>query len=77
MGEFLLVFLIAFTAFAGFTGLLIFCRRRAARTRHGLTGMCHSTGGTMCASCSESLGTNDQPHLQTEIKPLEKVSPSQ
>ncbi|MBW1635750.1 MAG: hypothetical protein JRJ68_05680 [Deltaproteobacteria bacterium] len=38
------------------TALLInYCKRRQHRTSHGLTGMCHKSGGTMCSSCSSQL----------------------
>ena len=32
--------------------LISYCKRRQAGTRHGLTGMCHRTGGAMCGSCN-------------------------
>jgi hypothetical protein len=35
--------------------LINFCRRRVGRTRHGLTGMCHQSGGRMCGCCASSL----------------------
>ncbi|MFW2366392.1 MAG: hypothetical protein ACN4GW_08240 [Desulforhopalus sp.] len=35
--------------------LISYCKRRQSRTSHGLTGMCHETGGTMCSSCSSHL----------------------
>lgn len=37
--------------------LINFCRRRVGRTRHGLTGMCHESGGQMCGCCSAALQT--------------------
>jgi len=39
-------------------GLLVnFCRRRLTRTPHGLSGMCHRTGGEVCRSCAEMTGS--------------------
>ncbi len=35
--------------------LISFCKRRQNRTRHGLTGMCHRDGGTMCNTCGSQL----------------------
>ncbi|WP_457575512.1 hypothetical protein [Desulfomarina sp.] len=49
------------------TALVIsFCKRRQNRTRHGLTGMCHQSGGAMCGSCAS----------QMQNKPSEKTIPS-
>lgn len=60
--ELLLLLLITFVAFSGFALLLTLCRRRVNRTRHGLTGMCHSTGGSMCGSCQDSLADRQCSH---------------
>ena len=39
-----------------FTAVVIsYCKRRQSRTRHGLTGMCHQTGGAMCGSCGSQM----------------------
>ncbi|MCP4337941.1 MAG: hypothetical protein GY799_03455 [Desulfobulbaceae bacterium] len=35
--------------------LLSYCKRRQNKTSHGLTGMCHESGGTMCGCCSSQL----------------------
>jgi hypothetical protein len=35
--------------------LISYCKRRQARTSHGLTGMCHKSGGTMGSCCSAKL----------------------
>ena len=38
-------------------GLLInFCRKRLAKTPHGLSGMCHQQGGEICSSCRGKAG---------------------
>jgi len=35
-------------------GLLInFAKRRQRKSPHGLTGMCHKTGGVVCGKCEE------------------------
>jgi len=55
MNGFLLLFAITFSTIVA-AGLVInFCRRRASRTNHGLTGMCHKSGGSMCSCCGASF----------------------
>ena len=49
----LVVFAITFCAVLGFWWLINTCRRRLRKTRHGLTGMCHDTGGAICPSCRD------------------------
>jgi hypothetical protein len=34
---------------------LSYCKRRQNRTSHGLTGMCHESGGAMCGCCGAQL----------------------
>ncbi len=55
MITFLLTFAISFILllFLGF--FISYSKRRQRRTSHGLTGMCHETGGEMCGCCSASL----------------------
>jgi hypothetical protein len=53
--DFLIVFPLTFLILAGLGLFINFCRRRLARTRHGLTGMCHKNGGAMCCSCAQHL----------------------
>jgi uncharacterized membrane protein affecting hemolysin expression len=37
-------------------GLLInFTKRRQQKSPHGLTGMCHKSGGVACGSCGERV----------------------
>jgi hypothetical protein len=31
---------------------LSYCKRRQRHGKHGLTGMCHESGGTVCNSCA-------------------------
>ena len=40
--------------------LISYCKRRQARTHHGLTGMCHRSGGAMCGSCNARLKTTPE-----------------
>jgi hypothetical protein len=41
-------------------GLVInFTKRRQQKSPHGLTGMCHRTGGVACGSCGERRKEND------------------
>lgn len=61
MKSFLLLFLITFPVLAGCALLINFCRRRVGRTRHGLTGMCHSSGGSMCGCCATKLQSPSAP----------------
>lgn len=52
----------AFLTTLGFTLVLFigaalifnYCKRRTARSRHPLSGMCQKDGGTMCCSCSSA-----------------------
>jgi hypothetical protein len=74
MGQFLLLFSLTICAFLGFTWLLIFCRRRLRHSRHGLTGMCHDTGGTMCPSCRQP--TENSPCTPSETSPEPPTLPS-
>ena len=53
--------IIAFIVLLAFALFLNFCRNRLRKTPHGLTGMCHKTGGTMCSSCEESIRGKKNP----------------
>ncbi|WP_446010741.1 hypothetical protein [Candidatus Electrothrix sp.] len=33
--------------------LINFSKRRQRKSPHGLTGMCHKSGGAVCGKCSE------------------------
>ena len=37
--------------------LVNYCRRRLAKTPHGLSGMCQRTGSEICSSCAEVAGS--------------------
>ena len=66
MATFLLTFTVAFILllFIGF--FISFSKRRQRRTNHGLTGMCHETGGEMCGGCS-SYVLNIRPQNQDRL----------
>lgn len=55
MSAYLLPLIITFCVIVMFALFLNFCRRRLRKTPHGLTGMCHKDGGTMCASCRDQI----------------------
>jgi len=63
MSLFLTTLLITLPLFGGAALLINFCRRRAARTRHPLTTMCHESGGEMCGCCASSL-QSDIPRMK-------------
>jgi hypothetical protein len=52
---------------AGFSFMVIlvaaliinFSKRRQRKSPHGLTGMCHKSGGVVCSSCGEKTGKDD------------------
>ncbi len=46
--------------------LINYCKRRQNRTAHGLTGMCHKSGGAMCGSCSSQLRMGEKKHRQQD-----------
>ncbi|MGB3212186.1 MAG: hypothetical protein WBB19_15905 [Desulforhopalus sp.] len=52
---FILTLAITFSLLLVSAVLLSYCKRRQSRTSHGLTGMCHESGGTMCGCCSSQL----------------------
>lgn len=55
MTTFLLTLAISFALLLAIGAILNFSKRRQRTTRHGLTGMCHETGGEMCGCCRSSL----------------------
>lgn len=52
---FFMTLMITFPLLLGAALLINYCRKRVGRTRHGLTGMCHQSGGTMCGSCASNI----------------------
>ena len=52
----LLTLIITFLTIIMVAWLINFCRKRLAKTPHGLSGMCHQKGGKVCSSCMESSG---------------------
>ena len=57
MTTFLTTLAITLVLFCGAALLFNFARRRVRKTSHGLTGMCHESGGTMCCSCASQVQT--------------------
>ncbi|KAB2887943.1 MAG: hypothetical protein F9K32_18250 [Desulfobulbaceae bacterium] len=55
MKTFLLLIMFTFPLLLIVACMLSFSRRKLRHTRHGLTGMCHSSGGTMCCSCMAKI----------------------
>ncbi len=55
MTTFILTLIISFGLLLAAIFTLSYCKRRQSKTSHGLTGMCHQTGGAMCSSCSDKL----------------------
>ncbi|MCI5125824.1 MAG: hypothetical protein D3925_15475 [Candidatus Electrothrix sp. AR5] len=55
--EFMKIFLIAtgfsFVAIVIAALIINFSKRRQRKSPHGLTGMCHWTGGVACGECEE------------------------
>ncbi len=60
MSEFLLTLFITFVAISLVAFLINYCRRRLRKTPHGLTGMCHKSGGTICSTCQDKA-KEDEP----------------
>lgn len=57
MKTFFLLLLISFCLVLALILFLSFAKRRQGRTRHGLTGMCHESGGEMCGCCSSAYSS--------------------
>lgn len=55
MTTFILSLLLTFSLILGTAVLISYCKRRQARTNHGLTGMCHKSGGAMGSCCSAKM----------------------
>jgi hypothetical protein len=52
MTIFILTLIITFSLLLLTAVLISYCKRRQNRTSHGLTGMCHKSGGAMNGCCS-------------------------
>ena len=60
---------ISFLVIAGCALLINFSKRRQQKSPHGLTGMCHRTGGVVCSSCNKNK-SNKRPRPKGRgIKP--------
>ncbi len=66
MTHFFLILLITFSLVLLTATLISYTKQRQARTKHGLTGMCHETGGEMCGCCSSKL--MQKPHSIRQCK---------
>jgi hypothetical protein len=55
MLNFIFTLAITFSLLLVIVVLLSYCKRRQNKTSHGLTGMCHESGGSMCGCCSSQL----------------------
>jgi hypothetical protein len=57
MATFFTTLLVTLPLFIGAALLFNFSKKRIRKTKHGLTGMCHDSGGTMCCSCASQVQT--------------------
>lgn len=57
MNQFVVTLLVTMPLFVGAALIFNFCKKRIRKTSHGLTGMCHDSGGTMCCSCASQVQT--------------------
>jgi hypothetical protein len=74
MNTFIVYLMIAFPLLLIFVVHLSYCKRRQQRTNHGLTGMCHDTGGSMCGCCSAKL-MMVEPKKKPPLSPLAPADP--
>lgn len=65
MKTFLLLIMFTFPLLLIVACMISSSRRKLRRTKHGLTGMCHSSGGTMCCSCTAQLKKPSSPNSDT------------
>lgn len=56
----ILTFVVVVAAILG----LSYCKRQQRHGKHGLTGMCHDSGGAVCSSCAGLVGTRSQVSCQ-------------
>ena len=68
MTTFILTLIISFGLLLAAIFTLSYCKRRQSKTNHGLTGMCHQTGGAMCSSCSDMLQFHGRKNLRGKSK---------
>lgn len=68
METFILLLSITFFSILATALIVSFCKKRQARTNHGLTGMCHKSGGEMGTCCSAKMFEPKKSCLQREIK---------
>ena len=68
MSLFITTLIFTLILFSGAALMINFCRKNAARTRHGLTSMCHQSGGAMCGSCASALQKKIEPKQETSAR---------
>lgn len=66
--SFILSLVVAFFLFLATAVLISYCKKREGRTRHGLTGMCHQSGGQMCSSCSSQIESDPEKDIEVNKK---------
>jgi len=54
MTAFLTTLAFTLVLFIGAALIFNYCKRRTARSKHPLSGMCQKDGGTMCCSCASA-----------------------
>ncbi|CAK8725633.1 DUF539 domain-containing protein [Candidatus Electrothrix laxa] len=59
MKIFLLTFGVSFMVILVAALIINFSKRRQRKSPHGLTGMCHKSGGVVCGSCGEGVRKKD------------------
>ena len=55
MKVFIITFFITSIILVGCGLLINYCKKRLRKTPHGLSGMCHKSGGEVCGSCADQI----------------------
>ena len=55
MTTFILFLFLTFSIILATAVLISYCKKRQSKTNHGLTGMCHKSGGAMGSCCSAKM----------------------
>lgn len=58
MKTFLITLFFTFVAFVLTATIVNFCRKKLQKSKHGLTGMCHRSGGAACSGCVNTEAKN-------------------
>jgi len=59
MTTFITTAIVTFVIFTIAVLTINYCKKRAASNKHGLTGMCHRSGGASCCSGIKNISTQD------------------